>query len=211
MAFISRTYDFNTGDTLLEASLEGEFDALYNLLNGTTAGDISINGDLTVKGGDITVSAAATSIAIIDNNAASLDFKAGSDSFLKFVTTTDSEAVVLGQKLTVTDDAAAANIANLTGANASYTGAVLDLDCYRGSSSSFNFLVCTQDSDGTPNTAFSVAGNGQVYTDYIYVLKDGVSAPGGTAGQAKIYVDTSDGDLKVVFGDGHVATLAADS
>lgn len=42
-------------------------------------------------------------------------------------------------------------------------------------------------------------------------LTDGIAAPGGAAGRAKIYVDTADGDLKVVFADGFVATIAADS
>ena len=40
---------------------------------------------------------------------------------------------------------------------------------------------------------------------------DGVTAPSATVGQAKIYVDTADGDLKVIFGDGVVKTLAADT
>jgi len=42
-------------------------------------------------------------------------------------------------------------------------------------------------------------------------LSDGITAPGTTLGKAKIYVDTADGDLKVKFGNGFVATLAADS
>jgi len=42
-------------------------------------------------------------------------------------------------------------------------------------------------------------------------IPDGITAPGTTAGKAKIYVDTADGDLKVRFGDGHVAVIAADS
>lgn len=42
-------------------------------------------------------------------------------------------------------------------------------------------------------------------------VKDGITAPGGTAGIAKIYVDSADGDLKVVFGDGTVKTLATDT
>lgn len=40
---------------------------------------------------------------------------------------------------------------------------------------------------------------------------DGMSAPGATVGLFKIYVDTSDGDLKVVFGDGTVKTIATDT
>ncbi len=42
-------------------------------------------------------------------------------------------------------------------------------------------------------------------------LVDGMTAPGTTAGYAKIYVDSADGDLKVKFGDGFVRVIAADS
>jgi hypothetical protein len=41
--------------------------------------------------------------------------------------------------------------------------------------------------------------------------KDGIAAPGGTAGLFKIYADTADGDLKVVFGDGTVKTIVTDT
>jgi hypothetical protein len=40
---------------------------------------------------------------------------------------------------------------------------------------------------------------------------DGITAPGGSVGFARIYVDSADGDLKVVFGDGVVKTLATDT
>jgi hypothetical protein len=42
-------------------------------------------------------------------------------------------------------------------------------------------------------------------------IVDGITAPGTQAGYAVIYVDTSDGDLKVKFGDGTVKTLATDT
>lgn len=46
--------------------------------------------------------------------------------------------------------------------------------------------------------------------DYIEV-PDGVTAPGAGTGKARIYVDTADGDLKVVFANGFVRTIAVDS
>lgn len=42
-------------------------------------------------------------------------------------------------------------------------------------------------------------------------LRDGVTAPSTITGQAQIYVDTADGDLKVKFGDGVTKTLATDT
>lgn len=42
-------------------------------------------------------------------------------------------------------------------------------------------------------------------------LQDGITAPAATAGAAKIYVDTADGDLKVIFGDGTIKTIATDT
>lgn len=42
-------------------------------------------------------------------------------------------------------------------------------------------------------------------------IEDGVTAPSAEVGKAKIYVDAADGDLKVKFGDGFVAVIAADS
>jgi len=43
------------------------------------------------------------------------------------------------------------------------------------------------------------------------LLLDGISAPGTVSGWAILYVDGADGDLKVKFGDGTVAVIAADT
>ena len=45
----------------------------------------------------------------------------------------------------------------------------------------------------------------------ILALEDGVTAPSTLSGFAQIYVDTSDGSLKVKFDSGNVKTLATDS
>lgn len=42
-------------------------------------------------------------------------------------------------------------------------------------------------------------------------LKDGITAPATIAGQAIIYVDAADGDLKIKFGDGTVKTIVVDT
>jgi hypothetical protein len=43
------------------------------------------------------------------------------------------------------------------------------------------------------------------------VLTDGITAPTVSSGRAQIYVDTADGDLKIMFGDGTVKVLSADT
>jgi len=42
-------------------------------------------------------------------------------------------------------------------------------------------------------------------------LTDGIAAPPASVGLAQIYVDSADGDLKVIFGDGTIKTLATDT
>lgn len=44
----------------------------------------------------------------------------------------------------------------------------------------------------------------------LYLL-DGITAPSTASGWGIIYIDTSDGDLKIKFGDGTVTTIAADT
>jgi hypothetical protein len=55
------------------------------------------------------------------------------------------------------------------------------------------------------NNAYS-----NVEAEYLDIT-DGITAPGAGTGRARIYVDTADGDLKVVFADGTVKTLATDT
>jgi len=42
-------------------------------------------------------------------------------------------------------------------------------------------------------------------------LRDGATAPAAAAGQALLYVDIADGDLRVKFGDGITKTIATDT
>ena len=45
----------------------------------------------------------------------------------------------------------------------------------------------------------------------IVALEDGITAPAAVVGLAKIYVDTTGGDLKIIFGDGTVKTIVVDT
>lgn len=56
----------------------------------------------------------------------------------------------------------------------------------------------------------AASGNGDLLVNAMRLI-DGITAPSATSGQAKIYVDTADGDLKVIFGDGTIKTIATDT
>ena len=80
-------------------------------LNGntisTTSGALTITttGTLTLNhGGTVDASAQTNVLSIKDNEAASLDIKEGTSSYLKFTTTNSSEKVVVGQDATFADD-----------------------------------------------------------------------------------------------------------
>jgi len=104
MANASRQSEFDTGQTLLETTLEGEFDYIYNCINGTNAIDISINGDLEVKGGDITLTNAATAIAVKDNTDAALSIKVSTTEYFAVDTTNGSEQVnIVGNAIIKSD------------------------------------------------------------------------------------------------------------
>jgi len=56
----------------------------------------------------------------------------------------------------------------------------------------------------------NIFAKGYVAADWMSIT-DGVAAPGASAGRARIYVDTADGDLKVIFGDGTIKTIVTDT
>ena len=76
-------------------------------LDGST---IASTGDLIfTHGGTIDVSAQASELSILDNNAAALDIKEGSDSYLKFITTNSAEKIIAGKTLIVDGDGSTSN------------------------------------------------------------------------------------------------------
>lgn len=71
-------------------------------------------------------------------------------------------------------------------------------------------MIASVMANGSLVEGLRIRSDKQVAVDVLTVT-DGVTAPSSVTGEAIIYVDTSDGDLKVKFSDGHVATIAADS
>jgi hypothetical protein len=64
---------------------------------------------------------------------------------------------------------------------------------------------------GAIYTSGGIGVAGSINIGGFYGLVDGIAAPSAESGYARIYVDSADGDLKVIFGDGIIKTLATDS
>ena len=92
----------------------------YTEALSVTATGVDVAGDLSVGGGDISLTAAATDIDLIDNNSSALSFDAsGKAGILEIVTTNSGEGVNMSGNLTVEGDFVVngnttnANVANL--------------------------------------------------------------------------------------------------
>ena len=76
-----------------------------NTMTSTGALTITTNAGLTINhSGAVDVSAQTNEFSIKDNEAASVNFTEGSNSYIKLVTTDSSEKVVIGQDITFADD-----------------------------------------------------------------------------------------------------------
>lgn len=67
--------------------------------------------------------------------------------------------------------------------------------------------------NGSADIELSLSAEGNLTLEGLLSIRDGVTAPAAQTGpnQAQIYVDSADGDLKVLFSDGTVKVLATDS
>lgn len=77
------------------------------------------------------------------------------------------------------------------------------------SASAADSLLMDLQVGGTSKAKVSKTGNFTV-AGY-FSIADGVTAPSAATGEARIYVDSADGDLKVIFADGTVKTIVTDS
>lgn len=68
--------------------------------------------------------------------------------------------------------------------------------------------LVTASDHATVNGYASISG--ATLTNHLWVV-DGLSNPGAAPGWAKLFVDSADGDLKIVFGDGTTKTIVTDT
>lgn len=108
-------------------------------------------------------------------------------------------------------------LAELPGGASSYIRGGNAVDLQFATSNTVRWLIDRVDGHleaGTDNSwDIGQSGAGRprnVYAGTAFILADGVTAPTATVGSAKLYVDTADGDLKVIFGDGVIKTIATD-
>lgn len=87
-----------------------------------------------------------------------------------------------------------------------YTFSPTSLSILAGATGGLSIAATT----GTTLTVSSTDG-ASIRTDGGMAIKDGITAPSATAGYAKIFVDTADGDLKIIFGDGTTKTIVTDT
>jgi len=91
-----------------------------------------------------------------------------------------------------------------------------DANHQSGMSSFVGEVNCIMQVEGTWHTPLKITPmvttvTGSLIVSMRLALTDGVAAPTAEAGLAKIYVDSADGDLKVMFGDGVTKVLATDT
>jgi hypothetical protein len=121
--------------------------------NSTVNQDLSSDAsptfaDLTLSGGDITLTGAATDIDLIDNTASALSFDAsGAAGILEIVTTNSSEGVKMANTLTVTG----ALVVGSSGSGSNVT-------FYSGAASSVGF-VWDEDGGTSSNGALALGAN----------------------------------------------------
>ena len=122
--------------------------------NSTVNQDLSSDAsptfaDLTLSGGDITLTGAATDIDLIDNTASALSFDAsGAAGILEIVTTNSSEGVKMANTLAVTGAVTVGSSGN--GANVTF---------YSGSSSSVGFQWDEDGGTGSANGYLALGAN----------------------------------------------------
>jgi hypothetical protein len=178
-------------------------------LDGATAGQINTTGKFWVGRTSVGNAQANTAISVYDAapvqaSAAVLSVRRGN---------APSNGYTIGYGLSIqriSTDICAWYLGADTSDNAIFASNSSDIRIGRDVSGTFTDYMRILNANGNvgigttaPNEKLTVAG--------AISITDGITAPSATSGYAKIYVDTADGDLKVIFGDGTVKTIATDT
>ena len=153
--------------------------------------DVTIGGDLTISGGDIDLTGAATDIDLVDNNSSALSFDAsGKAGILEIVTTDGSEVVNMSGGLNVAGAVSASSIA--------IDGALPVSEGGSGVTSlADKAVLISQDSGTDAIGALALTGNGEIIV-------------GGTNGPAvEAAADVAGTGLDASVGDGTLAINVA--
>ena len=178
-------------------------------IDGSTAGQINTTGKFWVGRTSVGNAQANTAISVYDAapvqaNAAVLSVRRGN---------APSNGNTIGYGLSIqriSTDICAWYLGADTSDNAVFASNSSDIRIGKDISGTFTEYMRILNANGNvgigttaPNEKLTVAG--------AISITDGITAPSATSGYAKIYVDTADGDLKVIFGDGTVKTIATDT
>ena|SRR3990167_1824737 len=173
------------GRTILK---EGEFTS-PNFREGQVGWRLTSEGDLELNGGNLRVGTMGGQRVEILGSTSTIDFY-------------DSGGGLAGKLQGFTEAGTKYLLLNNTG------GYIIGDD--NGGEVLFSPSIKPNADNNTISIGLEDASFNGVYVGRVSLI-DGITAPGTVAGQAQIYVDTADGDLKVKFGDGITKTLATDS
>jgi hypothetical protein len=165
----------------------------------TIPASLTVTTDLTVSGGDITLTAAATDVDLIDNNSSALSFDAsGEAGILNIDTTNDKERVTMSKGLLISGAVTASSaISGSTGINAASLLLDTQLAVAEGGTGATSLtdkaVLISQDTGTDAVGSLAMTGNGEIIV-------------GGTNGPAvEAAADVAGDGLTASAGDGTLA------
>lgn len=191
------------------AAVTGAVTAASALIPSITANTGITTPAITAGGGVLTVTTATSANF---SNAVAVTGALTAGSVVTTGVVTAGTALAAGTTVTAGTKLIAGSLVSTFGNSISYDGAN---QLFIGIPGTTNAKKATFiDSGGSAVATIDATGaasfNATVQGSYL-IVTDGVTAPSATGGTAKIYVDTADGDLKIIFGDGTIKTIVTDT